>query len=151
MIFKNCRVSQRTLVRLSNRTARQRRRPEKRLGVTNVTGLLLAFLSWSSLNVKVFWSFTKRLFKGRWILAESFLRQNYCHAVTLGLPSSLPGLLCSPSSRNFTIFHFQMLSTQWHLNISLSKIQAICAGGGEQSVLRGNSVGIPKKKVTSSI
>ena len=77
-------------------------------------------------------------------MAESFLRQNYCHAVTLGLPSSLPGLLCSPSSCNFTIFHFQMLSTQWHLNISLSKIQAICAGGGKQSVLLGNSLGISK-------
>ena len=32
-----------------------------------------------------------------------------------------------------------MLSTQWRLNISLRKMQAICGGGGKQSELRGNS------------
>ena len=37
--------------------------------------LHLHVLSWSSLNVNDFWSFTKRLCKGRWSLAERFFKQ----------------------------------------------------------------------------
>ena len=43
-------------------------------------GYHLVVLSWSSLNISVFWSFTKNLFKARWSLAESFFKQSYCHA-----------------------------------------------------------------------
>ena len=43
-------------------------------------GYHLGVLSWSSLNISVFWSFTKNLFKARWSLAESFFKQSYCHA-----------------------------------------------------------------------
>ena len=43
-------------------------------------GYHLVVLSWSSLNISVFWSFTKHLFKARWSLAESFFKQSYCHA-----------------------------------------------------------------------
>ena len=37
-------------------------------------------LSWSSLNINVFWSLQKDLFKGEWSLSKSYLKQNYCIA-----------------------------------------------------------------------
>ena len=43
-------------------------------------GYHLGVLSWSSLSISVFWSFTKNLFKARWSLAESFFKQSSCHA-----------------------------------------------------------------------
>ena len=43
-------------------------------------GYHLRVLSWSSLNINVFWSSTIDLFKGKWSLAKSYFKQNYCHA-----------------------------------------------------------------------
>ena len=45
-------------------------------------GYYLRVLSRSSLNITVFWSFTKRSVysRGRWSLAGNFSKHNYCHA-----------------------------------------------------------------------
>ena len=40
----------------------------------------LRVLSWPSLNITVFWFLQKYLFKGKWSLAKSYFKQNYCHA-----------------------------------------------------------------------
>ena len=58
----------------------------KRLSVATVTWLFLACLSWSSLDINVSWSFTKRsILKGRWSLAKRFFKQSYCHACVSSL------------------------------------------------------------------
>ena len=66
---------------------KKRKTRVKRLCVTNVTRLLLACLSWSSLDffffvfLFLFLFFNKKnLFKGWWRLVERVFKQNYCHA-----------------------------------------------------------------------
>ena len=51
-------------------------------------GYNLRVLSWSSLNSNVFWP--KYLFNGAWSSAESFFKQNYCHAFHTGFAVFFP-------------------------------------------------------------
>ena len=74
-------------------------------------GYHLGVLSWSSLNISVFWSFTKNLFKAGWSLAESFFKQSSCHArhtrfaVVFPLPSCCVSWLFSTIDCRF-IYEF---------------------------------------------
>ena len=74
-------------------------------------GYHLGVLSWSSLSISVFWSFTKNLFKARWSLAESFFKQSSCHArhtrfaVVFPLPSCCVSWLFSTIDCRF-IYEF---------------------------------------------
>ena len=70
----------------------------------------LGVLSWSSLNISVFWSFTKNLLKARWSLAESFLNKVIVTLVTQGpLPSFCVSWLFSTIDYRFismyTVFY----------------------------------------------
>ena len=62
----------------------------------------LGVLSWSSLNISVFWSFTKNLLKARWSSAESFLNKVIVTLVTQGpLPSCCVSWLFSTIDYRF--------------------------------------------------
>ena len=70
----------------------------KRLCVTNVT-LLLRVLSWSLLNINVFWSLQKDPFNGKWNLAKNnYFKQNYCHAWDTKFAIFVPLPSCCVSS-----------------------------------------------------
>ena len=68
-----------TIVSLRNRTARRRRRQNACVWQTSHC-YYLRVLSWSSLNINVFWSWQKDQFNGKWILAKCYFKRNYCHA-----------------------------------------------------------------------
>ena len=50
-------------------------------------GYYLRVLSWSSLNIYVYWSLTKDLFKGKWSWTKCYFKQNFVTLVTQGLSS----------------------------------------------------------------
>ena len=73
-------------------------------------GYYLHVLSWPSVNITIFWSFTKRSAYKRWSLAEYVFKRNCCHAchsmfaVFFPLPwlcvSSLFSLFSAPCYQN---------------------------------------------------
>ena len=67
---------------LSTQKDSRKKRTANRICVTNATGYYLRVLSRSSLNITVFWSFTKisAYTRGRWSLGENASKHNYCHA-----------------------------------------------------------------------
>ena len=67
----------------------------KRLCVTNVTGL---FLAWSSLKLMFSGLLQKELFKGGCRSAEMFFQQNYCHACHTRFAVFFPLPSCCVSS-----------------------------------------------------
>ena len=69
----------RTIVSLRNRTAGRRGR-EIACAWQTWQGYYLRFLSWSSLTSMFSDLLRKDLFKGKWSLAKSYFKQNYCHA-----------------------------------------------------------------------
>ena len=86
-----------SLVSLSNRTAGRGGQQNARVWQT-WQGYYLRVLSWSSLNINVFWSFKpKDLFKGKWSLAKSYFKQKYCHACHTRFAVFFPLLSCCVS------------------------------------------------------
>ena len=85
------------LVSLRNRTAGRRRRQTSCVWQT-WQGYHLWVLSWSSLNTKVSGPSQKDLFKGKWSLAKSCFKQNYCHACHTRFAVFFPLPSCCVSS-----------------------------------------------------
>ena len=69
-----------SIVSLRNRTAGRRRRQNARVWQT-WQGYFLRVLSYLHLTSMFSGLLQKDLFTGRWILAKSYFKQNYCHAV----------------------------------------------------------------------
>ena len=72
-------VQLRTFIDLRNRTAGRRGR-QIACAWRTWQGYNLRILSWSSLTSMFSGLLQKDLFKGKWSLAKSYFKQNYCHA-----------------------------------------------------------------------
>ena len=85
------------IVSLRNRTAGRRGRQNVCVWQT-WQGYNLHVMSWSSLSINVFWFLQKDLFKGKWWLAKSYFKQNYCHACHTRFAVFFPLPSCCVSS-----------------------------------------------------
>ena len=88
----------RTIVSLRNRTAGRRGR-EIACAWQTWQGYYLRFLSWSSLTSMFSDLLRKDLFKGKWSLAKSCFKQNYCHACHTRFAVLFPLPSCCVSSQ----------------------------------------------------
>ena len=99
-------------------------------------GYHLEVLSWSSLNISVFWSFTKNLFKARWSLTESFLKQSSCHArhtrfaVVFPLPSCCVSWLFSTIDCRFIYEFYDSINSFFYCACSTEACEKVylCQG-----------------------
>ena len=78
----------------------RKKKTAERLCVTNVTRLFLTCFVCRDLHLTSMFSglLQKDLFKGRWILAKSYFKQNYCHACHTRFAVFFPLPSCCVSS-----------------------------------------------------